>query len=299
MTAPRQVLPGRSYLITRRCTQRQFLLRPCTLTNSVLEYCFAVASERTGVDLHALCVLSNHYHAVVSDPCGRLPEFLELVHKLTAKALNAAMGRWENFWSSEKTSVVQLLTAHDVLEKMAYVLANPVAAGLVKSPCQWPGVITQRIGEHRSVEMPGIFFDDEGLLPHEVELSFPRPDIFLDLDDRELNRLLHDTVTQHVRRAREAIAQRGQAFLGVDAVLRQSQTAIPNTKEPRRNLSPRVACASKGPRVRALQALKDFLAAYRAAWLAWRDGDREVCFPVGTYSLCVHQGARCQAAVPT
>ena len=28
MSIPRQVLPGSTYMITRRCTQRQFLMRP-------------------------------------------------------------------------------------------------------------------------------------------------------------------------------------------------------------------------------------------------------------------------------
>ena len=34
---PRQVLPGQFYLITRRCTQRQFLLRPDPVTNTVFD----------------------------------------------------------------------------------------------------------------------------------------------------------------------------------------------------------------------------------------------------------------------
>ena len=44
MTAPRQILPGAVYVITRRCTQRQFLLRPSNLTNQVFAYSLAVAA---------------------------------------------------------------------------------------------------------------------------------------------------------------------------------------------------------------------------------------------------------------
>src|SRR5690348_1149584 len=36
---PRQVLPRQFYLITRRCTQRQFLLRPDAPTNNAFLYC--------------------------------------------------------------------------------------------------------------------------------------------------------------------------------------------------------------------------------------------------------------------
>ena len=42
---PRQILPGSTYLITRRCTQRQFLLKPSPLTNQVIAYCYAIADR--------------------------------------------------------------------------------------------------------------------------------------------------------------------------------------------------------------------------------------------------------------
>ncbi|HEY1534249.1 MAG TPA: hypothetical protein VGF76_09525 [Polyangiaceae bacterium] len=89
MTAPRQILPGQRHLITRRCTQRQFLLRPSRLTNQTVKYCLALAAERTGVLIHAACFMSNHWHGVVTDPGARLPEFLERFHRLVAKAQNA------------------------------------------------------------------------------------------------------------------------------------------------------------------------------------------------------------------
>ena len=66
--------------------------------------------------------------------------FLELAHQLIAKCQNAALGRWENFWSSDKPSVVLLVSEQDVLDQMAYVIANPTQAGLVHAPRLWPGV---------------------------------------------------------------------------------------------------------------------------------------------------------------
>jgi hypothetical protein len=98
-------------------------LRPSRLTNQIVGYCLAAAADHTGVLLHTVCVMSNHWHAVVSDPEARLPEFLERAHRLIAKCQNAALGRWENLWSSEKTSVVYLASEQDVLDKMAYVIA--------------------------------------------------------------------------------------------------------------------------------------------------------------------------------
>jgi len=298
VTAPRQVLPGAVYVITRRCTQRQFLLRPSNLTNQVFAYCLAVAAEETGVQVHGVAVLSNHWHSVVSDPLGTLPEFLALVHKLVAKAMNALLGRWENLWSSDKTSVVRLVDEHDVLDKLAYVQANPTTAGLVKSPDQWPGLISRHVGETLEVEMPDVFFDDDGQLPHEATLQLVRPPIYPELDTTELDALLAEEVGKRVRRARDEMRQAGKSFLGTKMVLRQAFSARPKTPEPRRNLSPRIACKATEHRVRALDDLARFLDRYREAWARWRNGDRQVKFPLGTYAMRVREGVRCESMVP-
>jgi REP element-mobilizing transposase RayT len=148
---PRNVRPGATYLITRRCIERRFLLRPSQLTNQIIEYCLGVAAERSGVELHVFCAMSNHVHAVLTDVEGRLPEFLHHFHRNVAVALNASLGRTENVWSVGQTSAVELGDEWDILEKMAYVVANPTAAGLLRSPQKWPGVITTKLCEMKTV----------------------------------------------------------------------------------------------------------------------------------------------------
>ncbi len=256
----------------------------------------AAAAEHTGVVLHAVCVMSNHWHAVVSDPEARLPEFLERAHRLIAKCQNAVLRRWENLWSSEKTSVVYLAAEQDVLDKMAYVIANPTAAGLVRSPDDWPGVITRRLGERQTIEMPDHFFDEGNTETDfdDVHLEFVRPGIFEHLSDEELNRKLFDAVAERVRKARAAMRSAGKSFLGVAGVLRQAFTAAPATAEVRRKLNPRVAAANPLIRVAVLHALQQFLARYRQAWMAWREGKPDVLFPFGTYALRVHARAPCE-----
>ena len=75
MSLPRQVLPNQFYLVTRRCTQRQFLLRPDAETNNAFTYCLIEAAQRCQIDVLLLCAMSNHYHAVIFDRWGRYPEF--------------------------------------------------------------------------------------------------------------------------------------------------------------------------------------------------------------------------------
>jgi putative transposase len=298
VTYPREILPGRSYLVTRRTTQRQFLLRPSRVTNQNVRYCLALAAERTGVILHAVCVMSNHWHGVITDPEARLPEFTECFHRLLAKAQNASLDRWENLWSSDKTSLVLLTSEQDVLEKMAYTLANPTAAGLVKSPEEWPGVISGRFGQEDVAEMPDAFFDEGGDLPESTELQIVRPQIFTSLSDAELYGRLREQVAVKVRIARETIAESGGSFLGRESVLRQSFDASPKTKAPRRNPSPRVAGKSSTERIAAIRRMREFFCSYRAAWNEWRHGNRDVEFPAGTYALRIHARVRCAEAVP-
>lgn len=299
VTLPRQILPGRSYLVTRRTTQRQFLLRPSRETNHNVRYCLALAAEQTGVILHAVCVMSNHWHGVVTDPEARLPEFTECFHKLLAKVQNASLDRSENLWSTDKTSVVLLTSEQDVLDKMAYTLANPTAAGLVKSPEEWPGVISGRFGEEHSVEMPDTFFDEDGDLPEGSLLKIVRPQIFAALSDAELYAHLRDEVAARVRAARDAMTTNGRSFLGRDTVLRQSVDASPNTEAPRRKLCPRVSGQTSADRTAAIRRLFEFWQAYRIARNEWRQGARETKFPAGTYALRVHAGVSCVDAAPS
>ncbi len=140
MSLPREVLPGRTYMITRRCTQRQYLMRPDRETNNAFIYCLADAAARFHIEVIFTVAMSNHHHTGIHDPEGNYPAFIEHFHKLFAKCQNALRGRWENFWSSEQTSVVRLVEPTDILDKMTYALTNPVKDGLVEKAHHWPGV---------------------------------------------------------------------------------------------------------------------------------------------------------------
>ena len=137
---PRPVLPRQFYLITRRCTQRQLLLRPDRETNNAFTYCLIVAALRYGIDVLLPCAMSNHHHTVIYDRDGQYPEFVEHFHKLLARSQNALRGRWENFWSSEQVCVVRLIDREAVMDKLVYTAANPVLDHLVDRVHHWPGV---------------------------------------------------------------------------------------------------------------------------------------------------------------
>jgi REP element-mobilizing transposase RayT len=97
MTAPRRVVPDAQQLLTRRCSERRFFLRPSNAVNEILRYVLAVAVQRHGVLLHAYCVLSNHLHVVVTDVKGNLPAFQQYLDSLVARSINTLHGHRESF----------------------------------------------------------------------------------------------------------------------------------------------------------------------------------------------------------
>jgi REP element-mobilizing transposase RayT len=126
MGLPRAIVPGRVYMVTRRCLERRFFLRPDREMTEAFIYCLAAAARRTNVRVIFSSVMPNHHHTGIVDVEGRLPEFLEYLHKFVAKCGNALRGRWESFWAPEQTSCVELLGPDDILEKMVYAITNPV-----------------------------------------------------------------------------------------------------------------------------------------------------------------------------
>ena len=298
MSLARPVLPGKTYLITRRVTQRLFLLKPSRKVNEAFLYCLALAAEQFAVRVHAYCVLSNHYHLVVTDSEGQLPDFMHWLGSTLARCLNSYRSRWENFWASGTYSRVELVGAEDVLSKMAYTLSNPVAAGLVARSEDWPGVRsgTLRKGsETITVKKPSFFFRKNGPLPDEARLVLVRPRAFTELDDQAFGELFDRVVTYREEMIREKFRVAGRRFLGPMGVLEQSPLDRPGSREPRRGMNPRVAARDKWRRMERLQWLGSWLRDYAEALKRFTAGFREVVFPAGTYWMRVHHGVRCFA----
>jgi len=297
MTAPRQVLPETTWLITRRCFDRMYLLRPSELVNELFEYVLAVKAREYGILLHAYCVLSNHWHCVLTDPEGRLPEFQRDLGSTIARALNAAYGRWESFWSPGSYSAVALQTPDDVLDKMAYVLANPVAAGLVRRGSEWPGLWSApaEIGTGvRLVKRPDHYFRKDGPAPATAWLELRCPPGFGSKE--ALRARLAEEVARREGEAARELAEEGRPFMGVAKVMAQRPFARPATRGAHRGLKPRVASRDKWKRLEAILRLKHFLAEYRAAWCAFAKGARDTVFPEGTYWMSAAYGVTCRAS---
>ena len=287
MSLPREVIPGRVYLVTRRCTQRQLLLRPDDETNNAFVYCLAYAAGKSGLDIIAFVANANHYHAVVVDTDGRIPTFLEIFHKLLAKHQNALRGRWENFWATEPTSLVELVGPDDIIAKIVYTLTNPVKDGMVETADEWPGAISLAAtleGKTLVAERPSTFFRATGKMPNSLELRCVPPPTITDSAQHDFRKSLAAAIKDAEKVAARERQRSGMSVLGREAILAQSPFSQPRSFERRRGLDPKIAARDTEPRLEAIVRLKTFHAAHKTAREGWLVG-QDVVFPFGTWKL--------------
>jgi len=263
-------------------------MRPDRETNNAFIYCLAVAAERFGIRVLFTVAMSNHHHTGIYDPDGCYPAFIEHFHKLFAKCQNALRGRWENFWSSEQTSVVRLVDANDVINKMTYALSNPVKDNLVDKAHHWPGVSSLGVlfhGRPLTASRPKHFFREDGPMPDVVSLHFAQPEGFGHLSAAEYAAMVLERVCAGEELAAAARRHTGAAILGRKNVLLQRWSDRPGNREPRRRLKPPVSARSKWSRIETLLRNRAFRDAYAAARANFAAGIRDVVFPAGTYWL--------------
>jgi hypothetical protein len=239
--------------------------------------------------------MSNHIHLVVTDVRGVLPDFVRELDRMVAKAMNAVQGQWENLWSNDQPHYLTLGEDEDVVAKMAYAVANPVEAGLVKTPEEWPGVISWAIGDAslETVARPKEFFGERSRCPGEVELRMTPTGI-----PRVAERFTAQ-LEAAVTKAHREMRRRGCKFLGPREVMRTSFVKRAKSLERKRGLTPRVAARNMFLRIAMLDARRQFLRDYHAAMEKWRAGDRHTTFPDGTWWMRVYHGVRETGSMPT
>ncbi|WP_437751182.1 transposase [Sorangium sp. So ce1389] len=296
MSQPRNIAPGATYLITRRALRRHLLFRPDALITQLLVYTLAVSARRYNIQVHAVCAMSSHLHLVVTDPDGVLPRFLQFFHRIVALGTKV-LRQWEGpVWNHEATSVVRLLTHTAVVEKIAYVLANPVAAGLVRHAREWPGakVDVNEIGrgELRTAR-PSAYFDPENpKWPEQAALPLALPPA-VEQDGAEGFRLaVAAEIDRREAQAHATAHRQGLRFLGAERASKISPYARATSSEALRDGNPTFAVGREqgGAWRIAAAAVRTFRAAYRASLERWRSGVRSAVFPAGTWWMRIFHG---------
>jgi putative transposase len=289
MTYPRFVFPSKTYMLTRRTICRYFLLRPDDELQQLIEYSLSFAANLHDLEVHAYCAMSTHVHVVLTDVHGRLPQFLQAFHRMVAMGVKQ-LRHWDgSVWDSERASAVELLTEDAIVEKIAYVLANPVASGAVMNPEDWPGAKTRvdDIGHTlKKARLPRMYFDPTKWAEC-LDLFITLPPGIAEADAATFRDKVAKALRREVEAARATIAP--ENVLGAKQAATISPETRSKTPEPLRKRNPTFA-VGHGHRdiaVMAARAVTAIRAAYRGALKKWCAGDRSVEFPEGTWWMRV------------
>ena len=304
---PRPVLKNKTYLVSRRCKDRRFFLRPSKSTNRIVTYLLGLAASRYQLQFHGWVAMSNHIHLVLTDVGARLPDAMHFLILQTSKAVGAEIGRWGGFWEDGRYSRVELIGTPTIIAKIAYTITNPVVAGRVRHSGYWPGVTSANwvFGETREIRKPNSRYltgkDWEALVTLELVpppgLSAAEAQERVQARVRRREKAVERLMAMRRRQSRKTPTEGPTKFAGVKQILAQDPFAAPKTPEKRRRLNPTYASTDKQARKDAAERKRTFERAYREALEAWRAGDRNVEWPPGTWAMVRHHGCRCAAQI--
>ncbi|MEM7262674.1 MAG: hypothetical protein AAF488_11840 [Planctomycetota bacterium] len=296
-TPPRHARPGTT-MLTRRCLERRFFLRPDPVMDEAYVYLLGAGKERYDLDLHGFSFLPNHYHIFTTDPTGRRrSDFLQWFNACIARLGNAGLGRRDHFWDSSKASIVWIPPRQeDLVEKLAYVICNPVSSQLVRTSKQWPGVVSlaSDIGSGKvfRARRPA-FFDDDGDLPDEVAFQLTPPPA-MDASPDEIQLAARQRCNEVEAEIQRRVEASGGRFLGAKRCRRVNPHDSPSTPDHWFGLSPHLACKDPDLRVHLLGILKGFRREYQEKRVAFCSGDRDVVFPPATLKMVNLYGCTCR-----
>jgi REP element-mobilizing transposase RayT len=99
--------------------------------------CLAVAMPRYGVQVHAYCLFGNHFHLLLFSESGRLSDAMRFLSGRFTQRINYRDGRDGPIFRGRFASVAVASDAH-LAQVSRYIHRNPVEAGLVAQPWDWP-----------------------------------------------------------------------------------------------------------------------------------------------------------------
>ena len=284
MCDARLVVPGETYVVMRRCSERRFFLRPDAKVTKMMRFCIAVAAQKYKMQVHAAVVMSNHYHLVVTDLEGNMSLFMAWLNRVSALFLKVwrKRERGETIWSDEKFSSVLLLTPEAVLKQLVYVITNPMRDGLVNGHARWKGFVTKPDACLDKIDAPHPDRDIAAKKEKDSALHITVPSCFRYMGKDEYVTMLEEAVAEEEKSLRKS--RKGTPFLGMKEVLNKSASSRP-TKAERKHLkvNPQFAGVTKEAIEYGKKLIRGFRKAYRDCIERYRRGETDIVFPKGTY----------------
>jgi len=172
-----------------------------------------------GVDVHAYVLMGNHLHLLLTPRRdGALSLMMQSVGRSYVRAFNQAHGRTGTLWEGRyRSSVIQ--TERYLLTCMAYIDLNPVRAGMVEAPENYPwSSHAHYIGRlHQRLLTPPALYWELGNTPFAREAAY--------------GELVRAGIAEHQQRALTAATLSGWA-LGDPGFLAVLESQTPRRIQP-------------------------------------------------------------------
>lgn len=308
---PRILLPHSVVLLTSRVQQGlPFVGTP--LMEMILWSALALAQTLYPIKIISFVIMGNHVHIIVlvEDP-SIVESFMERFKCESAHAINRLLGRRQVTVWAEGYDSPTILTLEDLIEKLAYVYANPVRAHLTDSISSYQGVsswkmlvsgeITKEVkrvrrtfleplpsGHLSHAQQEGVAADVEAqvtetlhftLSPHAWVHAFPEaptPDL---VTQRLLTRLQEiEAEMAHLRRTNR---------ISLPSPHESTRASIDTSYAPR-SFGRRMWCICRDIplRIAFINFIKELKSKARAVRERWRRGEISAPFPPGLFPPC-------------
>lgn len=134
---PRLTIPGYPHHIIQRGNNRQAIFA----ANGDYEMLLSMLEEhasKSKVAIHAYVLMSNHFHLLATPETEEgIPAMMQSVGRRYVRYFNQQQGRTGTLWEGRyKSTLIQ--AERYLLACMVYIDLNPVRAGMVRDPADYP-----------------------------------------------------------------------------------------------------------------------------------------------------------------
>lgn len=134
---PRLTVPGYPHHVIQRGIDRQPIFRDAS-DHEFMRALLAEQALEARVELHAYVLMPNHFHLLATPPqADALARMMQGIGRRYVRHFNSRAGRTGTLWEGRYRCAL-LQPGASLLDAMVYLDLNPVRAGLVEAPAQYP-----------------------------------------------------------------------------------------------------------------------------------------------------------------
>lgn len=127
---------GALYHVTSRGNRREAIYETPDDRDSYLEILGEVCEKYNWL-CHAYCLMGNHYHLLIETPEANLSKGMRQLNGVYTQCSNKTHGRVGHVFQGRYKAILVEKEPY-LLELARYIVLNPVRAGMVSSPSEWP-----------------------------------------------------------------------------------------------------------------------------------------------------------------